>query len=185
MGRLLERAPALGLWPRLYSTSPAFAEVLRLPQKQLTKVVYPLRELQQHLVADSGPGLIEQRLFDPSLEDIGRAESFFAATVRNRIEYLSSAVRLDHAPSLQQPEGHTKKMNFFKVGKHFTLVDMPGYGYRAPEDFVDMVETYLKERNNLKRTFLLVDSAVGITKLDTIAIEMCEEFALPYVVLSF
>uniref|UniRef100_A0A2K6MA73 GTP-binding protein 8 n=1 Tax=Rhinopithecus bieti TaxID=61621 RepID=A0A2K6MA73_RHIBE len=78
--------------------------------------------------------------------------------------------------------GHTKKMNFFKVGKHFTVVDMPGYGYRAPEDFVDMVETYLKERRNLKRTFLLVDSVVGIQKTDNIAIEMCEEFALPYVV---
>lgn len=35
---------------------------------------------------------------------------------------------------------------------------------------------------SLKRTFLLVDSVVGITKLDNIAIEMCEEFALPYVV---
>lgn len=215
-GRLLEIASAFGPWPRVYSTSPAFAEVLRMPQKQLRKVVYPLRELEQHLVTDSRPGLIEQRLFDPSLEDIGRAESVFAATVRNRIEYLSSAVRLDHAPSLRQPEvcfigrsnvgksslikalfsmapdvevriskkpGHTKKMNFFKVGKHFTLVDMPGYGYRAPEDFVDMVETYLKERNNLKRTFLLVDSVVGITKLDNIAIEMCEEFALPYVMI--
>lgn len=216
MGRLLEMAPALGPWPRLYSTSPALAEVLRLPQKQLTKVLYPLRELEQHLVSDTGPGLIEQRLFDPSLEDMARAESVFAATARNRIEYLSSAVRLDHAPSLQQPEvcfigrsnvgksslikalfslapdvevrvskkpGHTKKMNFFKVGKYFTLVDMPGYGYRAPEDFVDMVETYLKERTNLKRTFLLVDSVVGITKLDNIAIEMCEEFALPYVMI--
>uniref|UniRef100_A0A2I2YT30 GTP-binding protein 8 n=1 Tax=Gorilla gorilla gorilla TaxID=9595 RepID=A0A2I2YT30_GORGO len=78
--------------------------------------------------------------------------------------------------------GHTKKMNFFKVGKHFTVVDMPGYGFRAPEDFVDMVETYLKERRNLKRTFLLVDSVVGIQKTDNIAIEMCEEFALPYVI---
>lgn len=77
--------------------------------------------------------------------------------------------------------GHTKKINFYKVGKHFTLVDMPGYGYRAPEDFVDMVETYLKERKNLMRTFLLVDSVVGIQKADSIAIEMCEEFALPYV----
>nr|KAF6382129.1 putative GTP binding protein 8 (putative) [Pipistrellus kuhlii] len=77
--------------------------------------------------------------------------------------------------------GHTKKMNFFKVGKYFTLVDMPGYGYRAPEDFVDMVETYLKERKNLLRTFLLVDSVAGIQKADNIAIEMCEEFALPYV----
>ncbi|XP_027257473.2 GTP-binding protein 8 isoform X3 [Cricetulus griseus] len=214
MGRLFEMAPALRRCPRVYSTSPAFAEVLRLPQKQLTKVLYPLRELAQHLVTDSGSGLIEQGLFDPSLEDIARAESIFEATARNRIEYLSSAVRLDHAPGLQQPEvcfigrsnvgksslikalfsmapdvevriskkpGHTKKMNFFKVGKYFTLVDMPGYGYRAPEDFVDMVETYLKERKNLKRTFLLVDSVVGITKLDNIAVEMCEEFALPYV----
>jgi hypothetical protein len=34
----------------------------------------------------------------------------------------------------------------------------------------------------LKRTFLLVDSVVGITKTDNIAIEMCEEFGLPYVV---
>nr|XP_004672384.2 GTP-binding protein 8 isoform X1 [Jaculus jaculus] len=195
------------------STSRVFAEVLRLPQRQLMKLVYPLRELEQHLVPDSRPDL-QQSIFDPSLDDIGRAESVFVATARNRIEYVSSAVRLEHAPDLRQPEvcfigrsnvgksslikalfslapdvevriskkpGHTKKMNFFKVGKHFTLVDMPGYGYRAPGDFVDMVETYLKERKNLKRTFLLVDSVVGITKNDNIAIEMCEEFTLPYV----
>ncbi|XP_055480950.1 GTP-binding protein 8 [Psammomys obesus] len=216
LGRLPEMVPALGRWPRAYSTPLALAEVLKLPQKRLTKVVYPLRELERHLVADAAPGLIEQRLFDPSLDDLARAESVFAATARNRIEYLSSAVRLDHAPSLQQSEvcfigrsnvgksslikalfsqapdvevriskkpGHTKKMNFFKVGKYFTLVDMPGYGYRAPEDFVDMVEAYLKERKNLKRTFLLVDSVVGITEVDKIAIEMCEEFALPYVMI--
>ena len=32
------------------------------------------------------------------------------------------------------------------------------------------------------RTFLLVDSVVGIQKADSIAIEMCEELALPNVV---
>ncbi|NP_001152801.1 GTP-binding protein 8 isoform 2 [Mus musculus] len=149
MGRLLEKAPALGPWTRVYSTSPAFAEVLRLPQKQLTKVCFIGR-------SNVGKSSLIKALFSlaPDVE-----------------------VRISKKP------GHTKKMNFFKVGKHFTLVDMPGYGYRAPEDFVDMVETYLKERNNLKRTFLLVDSVVGITKLDNIAIEMCEEFALPYVMI--
>lgn len=44
------------------------------------------------------------------------------------------------------PQGHTKKMNFFRVGKAFTVVDMPGYGHRAPKDFVDMVEPYLFTR---------------------------------------
>ncbi|KAG8546581.1 hypothetical protein GDO81_018574 [Engystomops pustulosus] len=76
--------------------------------------------------------------------------------------------------------GHTKKMNFFKVGKAFTLVDMPGYGYRAPEDFTEMVEAYIQERRNLKRTFLLVDGSIGIQEADLIAIEMCEEFGIPY-----
>ncbi|XP_025938366.1 GTP-binding protein 8, partial [Apteryx rowi] len=77
--------------------------------------------------------------------------------------------------------GHTKKMNFFNVGKYFTLVDMPGYGYRAPQDFVEMVEAYLQERHNLKRTFLLVDGVAGLQKTDHIGIDMLEEFGIPYV----
>ncbi|XP_049904330.1 GTP-binding protein 8 [Epinephelus moara] len=77
--------------------------------------------------------------------------------------------------------GHTKKMNFFRVGKAFTIVDMPGYGHRAPKDFVDMVEPYLYTRKNLVRTFLLVDGSVGLQKADMIALEMCEETRCPYV----
>ncbi|XP_042532943.1 GTP-binding protein 8 [Dipodomys spectabilis] len=213
MQKLLDVSPTVARLSLRCSTGPTLAEVLQMPKKQMTKLLYPLQELEQRLVPDSRLDL-HLKLFDPSPEDMESAEGVFAATARNRIEYLSSAVRLDHAPTLARPEvcfigrsnvgksslikalfslapdvevrvskkpGHTKKMNFFKVGKYFTLVDMPGYGYRAPEDFVDMVETYLKERRNLKRTFLLVDSVVGITKTDHIAIEMCEEFALPYV----
>ncbi|KAM6978824.1 GTP-binding protein 8 [Tautogolabrus adspersus] len=78
--------------------------------------------------------------------------------------------------------GHTKKMNFFRVGKAFTLVDMPGYGHRAPKDFVDMVEPYLYSRTNLMRTFLLVDGSVGLQRADLIALEMCEEIRRPYVI---
>ncbi|KAM7380926.1 hypothetical protein PAMP_004194 [Pampus punctatissimus] len=77
--------------------------------------------------------------------------------------------------------GHTKKMNFFRVGKAFTIVDMPGYGHRAPKDFVDMVEPYLYTRKNLVRTFLLVDGSVGLQTADMIALEMCEETNRPYV----
>ncbi|XP_003893979.1 GTP-binding protein 8 [Papio anubis] len=212
--RLFAVPAVLELLSRSNSTSQAFPEVLRLPKQQLRKLLYPLQEVERFLAPDRRQDL-HLRIFDPSPEDIARADNVFTATEGNRIDYVSSAVRIDHAPDLPRPEvcfigrsnvgksslikalfslapevevrvskkpGHTKKMNFFKVGKHFTVVDMPGYGYRAPEDFVDMVETYLKERRNLKRTFLLVDSVVGIQKTDNIAIEMCEEFALPYVI---
>ncbi|KAK2091954.1 GTP-binding protein, partial [Saguinus oedipus] len=177
---LFEMAAVPGRLSRCQSSSQAFAEVLRLPKQQLRKLLYPLQEVERYLAPDRRQDL-HLRIFHPSPEDIARAESVFRATEQNRIDYVSSAVRTDHAPDLPGPEGHTKKMNFFKVGKHFTVVDMPGYGYRAPEDFAAMVEAYLKERSNLRRTFLLVDSVVGIQKTDNIAIEMCEEFALPYV----
>lgn len=78
--------------------------------------------------------------------------------------------------------GHTRKMNFFQVGGAFTMVDMPGYGHRAPKDFVEMVEPYLNTRHNLVRTFLLMDGSIGPQKADLVALEMCEEFAQPYVV---
>lgn len=104
MGRLIEMPAALGRWSRAYSKSHAFREVLQLPKMELTKLVFPLQELQRHLHPDARPDLLQLRIFDPCLEDIGRAESFFTATPRNRIQYVSSAVRLDHAPDLPRPE---------------------------------------------------------------------------------
>ncbi|XP_042644318.1 GTP-binding protein 8 [Tyto alba] len=190
----------------------ALAQVLRLERSRRTDLVFPLRKLERCLApgADTAPF----RLFQPGLPALQRAEAFFRADRDHLIDYVSSAVRMDHAPPSTLPEvcfigrsnvgkssliralfslspevevrvsktpGHTKKMNFFKVGKHFMLVDMPGYGYRAPPDFVEMVEVYLQERPNLKRTFLLVDGVVGLQKADHIAVEMLEEFGIPYV----
>ncbi|XP_075053414.1 GTP-binding protein 8 isoform X2 [Mixophyes fleayi] len=154
-------------------------EVSKLPQKKLDSVVFPVKNLEKVLSPDIDK--TNFRLFDPTIEEITAAERLFRPSGKHMIDYITSAIRMDHAPDLQQPEGHTRKMNFFKVGKAFTLVDMPGYGYRAPEDFAEMVEGYIQERRNLKRTFLLVDGSAGIQEADLIAVEMCEEFGIPYV----
>ncbi|NXH15288.1 GTPB8 protein, partial [Bucco capensis] len=190
----------------------SLSQVLRLERSRRIGIVFPLQKLERYLLpgADTAPF----RLFQPGLAALQRAETLFRSSRDHVIDYVSSAVRMDHAPALTLPEvcfigrsnvgkssliralfslspevevrvsktpGHTKKMNFFKVGKYFTLVDMPGYGYRAPQDFVEMVEAYLQERRNLKRTFLLVDGVVGLQKTDHIAVEMLEEFGIPYV----
>ncbi|XP_028931574.1 GTP-binding protein 8 [Ornithorhynchus anatinus] len=190
----------------------ALADVLRLPERQATALLFPLRELGRHVAREAWPGAF--CAFSPSLRAVARAEELFVPSGPHRIDFTGSAVRLEHAPPPGRPEvcfigrsnvgkssllkallslapevevrvskkpGHTKKMQFFHIGKCFTIVDMPGYGYRAPADFVDMVEAYLKNRQSLSKTFLLLDSGVGIQKADYIAIEMCEEFALPYV----
>ncbi|XP_064906017.1 GTP-binding protein 8 [Columba livia] len=190
----------------------ALSQVLRLERNRRTGIVFPLQKLERYLAP--GTDTAPFRLFQPGLGALQRAEALFRSRRGHAIDYVSSAVRMDHAPPPALPEvcfigrsnvgkssliralfslspevevrvsktpGHTKKMNFFKVGKYFTVVDMPGYGYRAPRDFVEMVEAYLQERRNLKRTFLLADGVLGLQKADHIAVEMLEEFGIPYV----
>ncbi|XP_067372959.1 GTP-binding protein 8 isoform X3 [Channa argus] len=151
-----------------------------LPPKKVQSLLYPFSMLEDYL--DRSVDRMQFQLFHPSVEDMAKAEKLYCSSQSHKIDYYTSAERMDHVPTLKQPEGHTKKMNFFRVGKAFTIVDMPGYGHRAPKDFVDMVEPYLYTRKNLVRTFLLVDGSVGLQKADLIALEMCEEIRCPYVI---
>ncbi|XP_071847043.1 GTP-binding protein 8-like isoform X2 [Apostichopus japonicus] len=93
---------------------------------------------------------------------------------------------LNAAPKVQvrtsKTPGHTKLVNFFEVGNAFMLVDMPGYGYRQPENFERSAEGYLNNSKRLSMTFLLVDSSVGLQPADYIAIDMLNEFGLPFTV---
>ncbi|XP_077436495.1 GTP-binding protein 8 isoform X2 [Vanacampus margaritifer] len=115
-------------------------------------------------------------LKQPEVCFIGRSNVGKSSLIKSLFSLSPNVeVRISKTP------GHTKKMNFFKVGKAFTIVDMPGYGHKAPRDFVDMVEPYLFLRKNLVRTFLLMDASIGLQKIDHIALEMCEETRCPYV----
>ncbi|XP_041663388.1 GTP-binding protein 8 [Cheilinus undulatus] len=184
-----------------------------LPPKKFQSLVYPFSDLEAYL--DRSVDRTPFQLFQPSFEDMLKAEKLFYSSPSHKIDYYISAERMEHVPALKPPEvcfigrsnvgksslikalfaltpevevrvskspGHTKKMNFFRVGKSFTIVDMPGYGHRAPRDFVDMVEPYLYTRKNLVRSFLLVDGSVGLQTADLIALEMCEEVKCPYVI---
>ncbi|XP_072541385.1 GTP-binding protein 8 [Salminus brasiliensis] len=115
-------------------------------------------------------------LAQPEVCFIGRSNVGKSSLIRALFSLAPEVeVRVSKTP------GHTRKLNFFTVGRAFTLVDMPGYGHRAPQDFVGMVEPYLQQRQNLMRTFLLVDGGAGLQKFDMVAVEMCEEFGIPYV----
>nr|XP_015194509.1 PREDICTED: GTP-binding protein 8 isoform X3 [Lepisosteus oculatus] len=141
----------------------SFRQAAQMPEKKLQGLVFPFSELESHLSS--------------RVCFIGRSNVGKSSLIKALFSLVPEVeVRVSKTP------GHTKKMNFFTVGKAFTLVDMPGYGHKAPKDFVEMVEAYLETRTNLKRTFLLIDGSVGLQEADRIAIGMCEEFGLPYVI---
>nr|WP_137676782.1 ribosome biogenesis GTP-binding protein YihA/YsxC [Parerythrobacter lutipelagi] len=83
--------------------------------------------------------------------------------------------------------GRTQELNFFEVGEPtlFRLVDMPGYGFaKAPvkvvEKWKSLVKTYLRGRQVLHRTLVLVDSRHGLKDVDREMMKMLDETAVSY-----
>ena len=83
--------------------------------------------------------------------------------------------------------GRTQELNFFDVGDPlaFRLVDMPGYGFaKAPVKVVEqwrrLVRDFLRGRDVLKRTLLLIDARHGIKPVDAEMMTLLDEAAVGY-----
>lgn len=89
--------------------------------------------------------------------------------------------------------GRTQELNFFDVGRpeedgalpQFRLVDMPGYGFaKAPvkvvEKWKSLVKSYLRGRQVLARTLVLVDSRHGLKQVDRDMMTMLDDAAVSY-----
>jgi len=83
--------------------------------------------------------------------------------------------------------GRTQELNFFEVGEPLVmrLVDMPGYGFaKAPVAVVErwkaLVREFLRGRQVLKRTLVLIDSRHGVKEVDREMMVMLDEAAVGY-----
>ncbi|KAG0001471.1 hypothetical protein BGZ79_004602 [Entomortierella chlamydospora] len=76
--------------------------------------------------------------------------------------------------------GHTRMMNFFKIGDKLSLVDMPGYGWKSRDEWGDMIISYLQGRKNLKRIYILVDPSHGLKESDTQIMKLLDGSGLSY-----
>ena len=107
--------------------------------------------------------------------NVGKSSLLNALTNRN------SLARTSNTP------GRTQELNFFDVGEPlvFRLVDMPGYGFaKAPKDVVKkwrfLVNDFLRGRDVLKRTLVLVDARHGLKDVDREIMEMLDKAAVSY-----
>jgi GTP-binding protein len=81
--------------------------------------------------------------------------------------------------------GRTRQLNFFDLGGHLTLVDMPGYGYaqaekKVKEDWQGLMFNYLRGRPNLRRVALLMDARVEVKPSDTAVMELLDKAAVTF-----
>jgi GTP-binding protein len=84
--------------------------------------------------------------------------------------------------------GKTRFLNYYLINDNFYIVDMPGYGYAKvskdyQEKWKDFLTSYLKDNENLKLVFQLIDIRHDYKNNDKIMINFLEYYKIPYIVL--
>jgi GTP-binding protein len=88
--------------------------------------------------------------------------------------------------------GRTQLINLFRLDEGdglATVVDLPGYGYAKAaksirNDWPEMIEGYLLERDHLVMVFVLVDGEIGPTKLDQQMLDWLRYNEVPHTVVA-
>ncbi len=105
--------------------------------------------------------------------NVGKSSLINALTGRKAL------ARVSHTP------GRTQQINFFDLGQRLMLVDLPGYGYAAVGrktvgTWSALIRAYLKQRPNLRRLCLLIDSRHGLKDSDRETMDGLDKAALSY-----
>lgn len=66
------------------------------------------------------------------------------------------------------------------VSPKVSLVDMPGYGFGSSTQWGGAILSYLVQRKNIRRAFLLVDAVHGVVGTDRHIMEILRGLAIPY-----
>lgn len=85
--------------------------------------------------------------------------------------------------------GKTRNLNFYLLNNNFYIVDVPGYGYaqvskKEQQKFGLMIEEYLQKRENLVRTFLLVDARHKPSEDDVLMYKFLKYYNKPVTVIA-
>ena len=99
---------------------------------------------------------------------------------------LANHKRLAHT---SKTPGRTQLLNLFELGDGTTAVDLPGYGFAAVPGatragWQEMIEGYLLQRDALVMVLVLVDGAIGPTKLDVAMLEWLRSYGVAHTVVA-
>ena len=92
-------------------------------------------------------------------------------------------MRKNLARTSSQP-GKTQQLNYYRVNEMLYLVDYPGYGYAKVsktqrEQFGEMIETYIRSREQLKLQLLVIDIRHEPSKDDQLMYNWLKHYEVP------
>lgn len=114
----------------------------------------------------------------PEFGFVGRS-NVGKSTLVNALTGRKTLARVSHTP------GRTQQLNFFNLGDHLLLVDMPGYGFAKvsksqSKAWNHLVRSYLRGRSSLRCVFVLIDARHGMKDSDLVVMKLLNEAAVSY-----
>ncbi|MEZ5831322.1 MAG: ribosome biogenesis GTP-binding protein YihA/YsxC [Dongiaceae bacterium] len=121
------------------------------------------------------------RLPPPGLPEV----AFAGRSNVGKSSLLNALTGRKHLARVSNTPGRTQQINFFDLGGHLMLVDLPGHGYAQVskskvKGWTRLVDAYIRGRPNLRRVLLLVDAKVGTKEADDTLMSLMDESGLSY-----
>ncbi len=103
--------------------------------------------------------------------------------------FINTLIERKNFARTSSKPGKTQTLNFYLVNNAFYLVDVPGYGYASvskdkQKKFGLMIEEYLKNRDNMKHVFLLIDYRHRPTEDDVLMYEFLKYYNLDITIVA-
>ena len=116
-------------------------------------------------------------------DDNGREVAFVGRSNSGKSTALNLLAGVRKLARVSKTPGRTQLVNFFGVGDHRRLVDLPGYGFArvspgTQDRWRDLIEAYLTTRRSLVGVIVTLDIRRGITELDDTLLRWLEPMGL-------
>lgn len=103
--------------------------------------------------------------------------------------FINSMINRTNLARTSGKPGKTRTINFYIINDSFRLVDLPGYGYAQVsmserKKWGDIIEKYLRNRENLKEVVLIVDIRHEPTSQDVMMYNWIKSFGYKGLVIA-
>ncbi|MFQ5549305.1 MAG: ribosome biogenesis GTP-binding protein YihA/YsxC [Woeseia sp.] len=125
---------------------------------------------------------------DQFVPDTGREVAVAGRSNAGKSSAINVIVNRRRLARTSKSPGRTQLVNFFSLGDHTRLVDLPGYGYARVSASVRrhwgaLLQTYFEERKSLGGLLLVVDIRRRLSDYDRQMLSFADSVGLPVHVL--